>query len=402
MQIYSDIAPLKEVILHNPIGALQHLTPENCQRLLFDDVLWVEKAVEDHECFQQLLRDNGVDVLLLETLLAETLAIAQAKEWLIYQSLDRHYRGSLFYDVLYAHLMGLDNQALAATLLNGLPVAEIDIPGKSLVGCVMHPTDFVLPPLPNHLFTRDTTAWVGNGVCINPMRYQARRSEALNLAAIYKFHPRFSERSFHVWIDGVDEGKHLPHIEGGDVMVLSQKCLLVGFGQRTQPQAVEHLARKLFGHSSFDHIIAIEVPNERASMHLDTVLTMATHDTFCAAFPHDEVRSWSLKPGDALGELVITEEKELFAGIANALDVKKLNVIKPAGSYYEGRREQWNDASNLLTIKPGVCVVYDRNVAMNKKLRDEGIEALEIPGAELGRGRGGARCMSCPTIRETS
>jgi len=400
MQIYSDIAPLKEVILHQPDAALRHLTPQNCQRLLFDDVLWIERAAEEHRHFEQVLTDHGVEVLILRELLEETLTRPDAREWLIYQTLDRLYRGASFYDVLYSFLTELPANQLASYLLGGLSMGELKYHGDTLVGQVLASNQFALPPLPNHLFIRDTSCWVGNGVTINPMRFEARRGETLNLAAIYRFHPKFTNRDFTVWYEGVDEGRHLPALEGGDLMVINERCVLVGIGQRTRPQAVENVARALFRQSSFDYVIAIEVPDQRTSMHLDTVMTMAAEDTFAVAFPNDQVRSWSLRPGDALGELVVIAEPDLFKAIAKVLGINKVNLIKPAGDYFTQRREQWTDASNLLTIKPGVCVVYDCNVQMNQQLRHEGIEAIEIPGSELGRGRGGPRCMSCPTIRE--
>lgn len=402
MQIYSDIAPLKEVILHRPDAALRHLTPQNCQRLLFDDVLWVERAAEEHRHFEQMLISHGVEVLILRDLLEETLVQPHAREWLIYQTLDRLYRGSVFYDVMYDFLNELPAEQLASYLLGGLSMGELKRHDGSLVGQVLGPHQFALPPLPNHLFTRDASCWVGNGVTINPMRFESRRGESLNLAAIYRFHPKFVVRDFATWYEGVDEGRHLPCLEGGDLMVVNERCVVIGIGQRTRAPAVENVARALFEQSGFEQVIAVEVPSQRASMHLDTVMTMASEDTFAIAFPEEHVRSWSLRPGDVPGELVVSEEPDLFKALSKVLGIDKINLIKPAGDYFAQKREQWSDASNLLAIKPGVCVVYDCNIQMNQRLHQEGIETIEIPGSELGRGRGGPRCMSCPTIRESA
>jgi arginine deiminase len=400
MQINSEIEHLREVIIHRPELSLQRLTPANCHNYLFDDVLWVEKAEEEHEYFQKVLTDHGVKVYLLHNLLKETMAIKKAREWLLHEVTRRLHYKSFLAELLFDFLMQLKNDELANYLIGGLTWQEAALPSKGLVCDTLYPDDFILPPLPNHLFTRDTSCWVGKGVSINPMHWMVRRGETLNLAAIYKFHPKFAKADFEIWYDG-SAGEYLPSVEGGDVLILSKDCVAIGLSERTTPAAIEALAKRLFAKKDKQQIIAVEIPKDRASMHLDTVMTMLNYDTFCIAFPCDTVRSWSIRPGVNKDELVVDEEKDLFKAIAKSLDQKALNLITPGGDAFTEKREQWTDASNLLALSPGVVIGYDRNVETNDKLKEEGIKVIPIPGSELGRGRGGARCMSCPILRSS-
>ncbi|MCP3680319.1 MAG: arginine deiminase [Gammaproteobacteria bacterium] len=403
MKIHSEIAPLKKVILHRPNLSLKHLTPKNCQTFLFDDVLWVEKANEEHRFFTDQLKSHGVEVYLLHDLMTETLMEASAREWLITRTLTSLDYPQEPYAALNAYLHQLDNRALTTYLLGGLALGEIDDKGlKNNLAPYSKQDDFILPPLPNHLFTRDTSCWIDNGVSINPMHFPARQRETLNMAAVYKFHPLFQAADFHVWYDGSDETQSLPSLEGGDVLVLSKECVLIGLSQRTTFQAVTLLAKTLFRHSTIRHVLTVDIPKARASMHLDTVMTMADVATFCLAFPPDQhlFRAWSIRPGNDESALNINQEEDFFQALAHALGETSLNLIIPTSDRFTSEREQWNDACNLLAIAPGKVVVYDRNSEMNQQLRQEGLELIEIPGAELSRGRGGSRCMSCPIERE--
>ncbi|MBU1558277.1 MAG: arginine deiminase, partial [Gammaproteobacteria bacterium] len=231
------------------------------------------------------------------------------------------------------------------------------------------------------------------------MHWPARQRETLNLAVIYKFHPLFKKASFETWYDGSDMEAHLPTVEGGDVLVLSKDCIAIGVSERSTPEAIETLAKRLFAKEDKQQIIAIEIPKERASMHLDTVMTMLDDHSFCIAFPCETIRAWNLRPNDD-GSLNVRKEKNVFNAIGKAIGREKLRLITLGGDDFTEKREQWSDASNLLAISPGVVIGYERNVYTNKKLFNEGFDVISIPGSELGRGRGGARCMSCPIERE--
>lgn len=400
-EVNSEIGHLRKVLVHRPKLALERLTPENCHTFLFDDVLWAEKAWEEHKYFETVLKAHGAEVYLLFDLLEETMQIPEARTWLLNIVLNRLHHHSSLNKELHDFLGKLETKKLTEYLLGGLTWNEMGMMSTGLVGRTLAPSDFVLPPLPNHLFTRDTSCWIGRGVSINPMHWPVRRGETMNLAVIYKYHPLFTKEKFTVWYDGSSEhDRDLPSLEGGDVLVINKDSLLIGLSERTTPAAVEELAKVLFAQNIKKQIITVEIPKDRASMHLDTVMTMLHHDTFCIAFPCEEIRSWTITPGDDEGELVVSVNKDLFKAVASTLGEKKLQLITPGGDDFTEKREQWTDASNLLALKPGVVVGYERNTNTNEKLRKAGLEVVEIQGSELGRGRGGSRCMSCPLLRE--
>lgn len=397
---FSETGKLREVLVHRPDLSLQRLTPDNCKALLFDDVLWVKKARQEHDGFVDALRERGVNVLEFGAMFAETLAQPEARSWL----LDRRVGVAAVGQDLMGEMRGWFDEMpapdLAKFMVGGVARAELPFKPTGLIGQTMEPQDFVLPPLPNQLFTRDSSCWIYGGVTINPMYWPARRPEAINLAALYKFHPHFAETE--VWWGDVDDAPGVATLEGGDVMPLAEGIVLIGMGERSTPQAVAALAANLFAKGAAERVIAALMPRDRSFMHLDTIFTFCDRDLVTVYPPVvDRIRAFSLRPKNDKGGVEITEETAPFLQVVQqALGLERLRVIPTGGDSYEAEREQWDDGNNLLAIEPGVVVGYDRNVFSNTKLRHAGVEVITIEGSELGRGRGGSHCMSCPIRRD--
>ncbi|ELY4521093.1 arginine deiminase [Cronobacter muytjensii] len=397
----SEIGQLRSVMLHRPNLSLKRLTPSNCQELLFDDVLSVERAGEEHDIFARTLRDQGVEVLLLTDLLTRTLDIPEAKAWLLETQVSEYRLGPSFASDVRGWLADLPHRELARRLSGGLTFSEIPASIHNMVVDTHGAHDFIMEPLPNHLFTRDTSCWIYNGVSINPMAKQARQRETNNLRAIYRWHPAFVDGEFIKYFG--DQNINYDHatLEGGDVLVIGRGAVLIGMSERTTPQGVEFLASALFNHQQATRVIAVELPKHRSCMHLDTVMTHIDIDTF-SVYPEvvrPDVKCWTLTP-DGRGGLARREEKSLVHALEQALGVDRITLITTGGDAFEAEREQWNDANNVLTVRPGVVIGYERNIWTNEKYDKAGITVLPIPGDELGRGRGGARCMSCPLERD--
>ena len=399
----SEAGRLHRVILHRPDLELKRLTPSNKDALLFDDVLWVRRARAEHDAFADILRDRGVEVFLFGDLLREALGVPEARRLVLDRVFDEREFGPLATDHLRAAVAGWPVADLVEALVGGLTKREFLARHDEPVSVRFHTMDlddFLLSPLPNHIFTRDASAWVYDGVSVNAMRWPARWRETVHFEAICRHHPLFAGGGFQVWCEG--QSAYPSTIEGGDVLVIGNGAVLIGMSERTTPQAVELLARGLFAAGSARSIVALDMPKRRAFMHLDTVMTMIDGDTFTKYEGLGMLRSYTIEPGAGENDLKVTDHppEHMHRAIAAALGLDDIRVLTPTQDVHSAEREQWDDGCNVLAVEPRVVVAYERNATTNTFLRKRGIEVITIPGSELGRGRGGPRCMSCPIERD--
>lgn len=399
--VHSEVGQLRKVIVCRPGLAQRRLTPENCHQLLFDDVLWVAQAKVDHTAFVTVLEDKGVEVFDMHQLLIQVLDIPHARKWLLDQCLNLSIVDGLLQPPLLTWLGLLSSLELAEYLIGGLLKKDLPFHSVGLVASCMAPTDFILCPLPNTLYARDSSFLIYDQIVLGSMYWSSRSRETTIMDAIYRFHPLFQE---HLKIDCRDSNLNysLVAIEGGDVMMIGNGVLLIGMGERTSPQAVSQLAIKLFYYGKITQIIAAQLPKSRQAMHLDTILTFCDID-LVTVFPKaiNAIRCFRILPGKRIDSLIVKKiNKPFLEVIAKAINLKKFRVVETGGDREEREREQWDDGNNLLALSPGIVIAYSRNTYTNNLLHKAGIRVITISGNELGRGRGGTHCMSCPLARD--
>ncbi len=392
----NEVGRLETVMLHRPGEELRRITPTNMEALLFDELLWVEKAQEEHDRFAEVLVEGGVEVLYVESLLEEVLADEAARSEMIAAVATEQTCGPIAVGAVRDHLTALDVAALVQALFGGVSISDVNMSG-GFVAAVSRPTDMLLAPLPNAVFMRDSSAWIGDGVVLSPMNRRVRRRETDLLRLVHTRHPRFAASP--IWF-GDEAGESFPAtFEGGDVLMVGERGVAIGMSERTTAQGIEILATRLFAARAVDRVLAVDLPKVRAAMHLDTVVTMVDVDAFIT-YPiiMRDVQCHELTPsGD--GGISVRQSADLMRGLAWAAGLDHVRAIEPSLNATRAEREQWNDANNTLAIRPGEVIAYERNVATNEILHDAGITVRTIPSYELPRGRGGPRCMSCPVRR---